>query len=67
MGCSKPEPISEKQVQMFTELIKDKEPAFTNFMSMSPSVRKTYTGFYFDAKSDDARKRRLEKITERLN
>lgn len=63
----RPEPISEEQVQMFTELIKDKEPAFTNFMSMPPSVRKTYTGLYFDAKSDEARKRRLEKITGRLN
>ncbi|HEY5561389.1 MAG TPA: hypothetical protein VIK72_06455 [Clostridiaceae bacterium] len=45
------EPISEEQVQMVTELIKDTEPAFTNFMSMSPSVRKNYTGLYFDAKS----------------
>lgn len=52
---------------MVTELIKDTEPAFTNFMSMSPSVRKNYTGLYFDAKSDDAKKRRLEKIICRLN
>lgn len=63
----KPEPVSEEQVQMLTELIKDKEPAFTNFISMSPSVRKNYTGLYFDAKSDDAKKRRLEKIIDRLN
>lgn len=63
----KPEPISEEQVQMFIELIKDTEPTFTNFMSMSPSVRKNYTGLYFDAKSDDAKKRRLEKIIGRLN
>jgi uncharacterized protein YdeI (YjbR/CyaY-like superfamily) len=63
----KSEPVSEEQVQMFTELIKDKEPAFTNFISMSPSVRKNYMGLYFDAKSDDAKKRRLEKIIDRLN
>ena len=63
----KPEPISEEQVQMLTELLKDTEPAYTNFKSMSPSVRKTYTGLYFDAKSDDAKKRRLEKIIGRLN
>lgn len=62
----KPEPISEEQVQMFLELIKDTEPAFTNFISMSPSVRKNYTGLYFDAKSDDAKKRRLKKIIDRL-
>lgn len=62
-----PEPISEEQVQMITELIKGNEPAFTNFMSMSPSVRKNYTGLYFDAKSDDGKRRRLEKIICRLN
>jgi len=60
-------PISEEDVQMFTELIKDKETALTNFQSMSPSVRKTYTKLYLEAKSDDAKKRRLEKIIGRLN
>jgi uncharacterized protein YdeI (YjbR/CyaY-like superfamily) len=63
----KPEPITDAQVQMLSELIKDVEPAYTNFNSMSPSVRKNYTGLYFDAKSDDAKKRRLEKIIGRLN
>ena len=63
----KPEPITDKQVQMLAELIKDIEPAYTNFNSMSPSVRRNYTGLYFDAKSDDAKKRRLEKIIDRLN
>lgn len=62
-----PEPISEEQVKMLAELLKDKEPAFTNFKSMSPSVRKNYAGLYFDAKSDAAKKRRLEKIIDRLN
>ena len=63
----KPEPISEEQEQMLIELIKDNEPAFTNFISMSPSVRRNYVGLYFDAKSDDAKKRRLEKIIGRLS
>jgi uncharacterized protein YdeI (YjbR/CyaY-like superfamily) len=63
----KPDPISEDQVQMLSELLKDAEPAFTNFTSMSPSVKKNYTGLYFDAKSEDAKKRRLEKIIYRLN
>lgn len=63
----KPEPITEEQVQMLAQLLKDIEPAYTNFNSMSPSVRKNYTGLYFDAKSDDAKKRRLEKIIGRLN
>jgi uncharacterized protein YdeI (YjbR/CyaY-like superfamily) len=63
----KPEPITEEQVQILSELIKDIEPAYTNFNCMSPSVRKNYAGLYFDAKSDDAKKRRLEKIIDRLN
>lgn len=63
----KPEPISDEQVQMLIELIKDIEPAYTNFNSMSQSVRRNYTGLYFDAKSDNAKKRRLEKIIDRLN
>lgn len=63
----KPEPITDTQVQMLAELIKGTEPAYTNFNSMSPSVRRNYTGLYFDAKSDDAKKRRLNKIIDRLN
>ncbi|WP_035283982.1 MULTISPECIES: YdeI/OmpD-associated family protein [unclassified Clostridium] len=63
----KPEAITDKQVQMLVELIKDIEPACTNFNAMSPSARRNYTGLYFDAKSDEAKKRRLEKIIYRLN
>lgn len=63
----KPEPISDEQVQLFIELIKANEPAFTNFITMSPSIRKNYVGLYFDAKSEDAKKRRLDKIIGRLN
>lgn len=66
-NAPKPEPISEEQIQMLTELLKDTEPAYTNFKSMTPSVRKTYAALYFDAKSDDVKKRRLEKIIGRLN
>lgn len=63
----KPEPITEEKVQILAELLKEHEPAHTNFQAMSPSVRKNYTGLYFDAKSEDAKKRRLEKIIDRLN
>ncbi len=64
--AQKPAPVSEEQLQALEELLKDTEPAFTNFKSMSPSVRKTYTRLYFDAKSDDAKRKRLEKIIDRL-
>ena len=62
-----PDPMSHRQIQMLEDLIKGTEPAFTNFKAMSPSVRKNYTGLYFDAKSDDAKQRRLVKIIDRLN
>ena len=59
--------IDDEQIQMFKEIIQPHEPAYTNLMAMSHSVQRTYTGFYFDAKSDKTRQTRLEKIIERLN
>lgn len=59
--------ISEEQVQTFKQLIQANEPAYTNLLAMSPSVQRTYTRLYFDAKSDKTRLTRLEKILDRLN
>ena len=59
--------IDDEQIQMFKEIIQPYEPAYTNLQAMSHSVQRTYTGFYFDAKSDKARQARLEKIIDRLN
>ncbi|HPR18739.1 MAG TPA: YdeI/OmpD-associated family protein [Candidatus Cloacimonadota bacterium] len=59
--------IDDEQIQMFRELIQPHEPAYTNLLAMSHSVQRTYTGFYLDAKSDNTRHARLEKIIERLN
>ncbi len=62
----KPEPISEVQVRGLTEALSGTGKALTNFLNMSPSVRKTYTGFYLSAKKEDTRKKRLAQIIERL-
>ena len=59
--------IDDEQIQMFKEIIHPYEPAYSNLLSMSHSVQRTYTGFYLDAKSDKTRQVRLEKIIERLN
>jgi uncharacterized protein YdeI (YjbR/CyaY-like superfamily) len=59
--------ISDEQVNQFIKLLKDFEPALTNFLNMSPSVQKTYTAFYLDAKKEQTKTRRLTKIVERLN
>ncbi len=59
--------ITDGQIHMFQEIISPSEPAFSNFLDMPKSVQRTYTGFYFDAKSDKTRQARLEKIIDRLN
>lgn len=58
---------SEEQIATFKRLIEPYELAYTNLSAMSNSVQRTYTLFYFDAKSDKTRQARLEKIIDRLN
>lgn len=58
--------IIEEQIKMVTELLKDYELAYINFESMSPSVKKTYTRAYCDAKTDEGRRKRLAWMVDRL-
>lgn len=59
--------ITEEQIACLSELLRDVEPAYTNFQAMSPSVRKTYTRAYLDAKTDAGTEKRLVWIADRLN
>lgn len=59
--------FTEEQVESFLAQIRGTEPAYTNFLAMSPSVQRTYTAFYLDAKSPQSRQNRLDKIADRLN
>lgn len=59
--------ITEEQIQSLADLLKEYEPAYTNFISMSFSVKKTYTKAYLDAKTDAGRTKRLSWMIERLN
>ena len=63
----KGEPITDEDVKILAEALAGRQPALDNFMNMSPSVRKTYTAFYLDAKKEETRARRLEKIADRLD
>ena len=63
----KPAEITEKHIAALSGIIKGHEPACTNFIAMSPSVKKTYARAYYDAKTDDGRAKRLSWIIERLN
>ena len=59
--------IGAEQIEEFKNLVRPYELAYTNLSAMSPSVQKSYTGFYFDAKSEKTRENRLQKIIDRLN
>jgi uncharacterized protein YdeI (YjbR/CyaY-like superfamily) len=63
----KNEPFTEEQTNELIELIKGSEPAYTNFMKMSPSVKRTYTAAYFSGKSEETRKKALQRIIDRCN
>lgn len=57
---------NEQDILTFTETVKPYAAAYANLMAMAPSVRRTYTLFYLDAKSEATRQKRLEKIVARL-
>lgn len=59
--------ITDSHIEQFISEIKDIEPAYSNFLAMSPSVKRIYTAHYLDTKSEQARINRLKKIIERLN
>ncbi|WP_236264206.1 YdeI family protein [Dysgonomonas sp. Marseille-P4677] len=59
--------INNEQIELFKQIVKPYELAYTNLIAMSHSIQRTYTGFYLDAKSDKTRQIRLEKIIDRLN
>lgn len=59
-------PVSEAQVAILTEALAGTGQALANFLSMSPSVRRTYAAAYLDAKKEETRKKRLASIIERL-
>ena len=63
----KAEPVTDDQVKILIDAIDGAQPALDNFIKMSPSIKRTYTAFYLDARKEETRIRRLNKIIERLN
>ena len=66
-AAQKREPITDEQIESLAKRLHDISPAYENFMKMSTSVKRTYTGAYFAPKSDDARQRSFDRIVDRLN
>lgn len=59
--------ITEDHIAEVENLLKSHTEAHKNFQDMSPSIRKTYTRAYFDAKTDTGREKRLLWMVDRLN
>ena len=59
--------ITTQMIQALTEQLHGLEPAYTNFMAMSPSVKRTYVALWHEGKSEETRRKTLAKITDRLN
>ena len=59
--------ITDEQITVLSDLLNEHEPAYINFMAMSPSIKKTYTRAYFDAKTEAGQNSRLLWIIDRLN
>ena len=64
--ASKPAAVTDEQIERVGGLLKDNEQAYLNFQKMSPSVKKTYTRAYLDAKTDAGRSKRLAWMTARI-
>jgi hypothetical protein len=63
----KSDPITDEQIDVFTEKLLGISPAYENFTRMSHSVKRSCTGRYLSFKSEEARQRDFERIVERLN
>lgn len=63
----KPATITEEQINNLAEILKEYEPAYSNFQAMSLSVKKTYVKAYLDAKTDAGREKRIAWMVDRLN
>ena len=65
-NATKPSAITDEQIAQVAEILKKNPAAAKNFANMSPSVQKTYTRAYLDAKTDAGREKRIAWMMERL-
>ncbi len=63
----KPAAVTEDEIARVAALLEGHEPACSNFNAMPPSVKKTYTRAYYDAKTDAGREKRFAWMVDRLN
>lgn len=54
--------VTDTQKSEFESLIKDYDLAYANYLTTAKSTQNNFVGFYFEAKREDTRLKRLEKI-----
>ncbi|MBU5365648.1 YdeI/OmpD-associated family protein [Enterococcus devriesei] len=63
--ATRPSDITPDQIAQLAKLLEANQAAYKNFQEMSPSIQKTYTRAYFDAKTAAGKEKRLTWIMER--
>jgi len=62
----KNEVIKKTEIESFQEMLTPYKLAYDNFLNMSNSVKKTYTGYYLSAKKEQTRKKRFQELINRF-
>ena len=62
----KNEEIKKTEIESFQEMLTTYKLAYDNFLNMSNSVKKTYTGYYLSAKKEQTRKKRFQELVNRF-
>ncbi|NLE74665.1 MAG: hypothetical protein GX604_08580 [Actinobacteria bacterium] len=61
-------PLTDEQLQEFDEMLQAHADAYANFARMSRSARRAYAAsYFFGAKTEAGKQKRLDTIIERLN
>lgn len=59
--------VLDSDLNKLLDVLKDNELAYTNFLAMSPSIKKTYTKAFMDPKTEAGKQKRIAWIIDRLN
>ena len=57
---------NQRNIEVLSAMLKDDSEAFRLFSETSPSRQKQLAGFYCDAKTEETRKKRMQKVIEAL-
>ena len=59
--------ITQKEIDSLSIILREYEPAYSNFQAMSFSIKKTYVKAFLDAKTASGREKRIAWLVDRLN